>query len=742
LGRFGARYEHECQGSQVSRAHWRWPDFATFVASFRRRIIFRGVFLLLALVVVAMTWNVLQDEKERSYQSYQASFRKTQEQIASRLNHPAGHLALLNPPGLNTKVTPLHPVVLPYAAIDFDDANKVQQAVENTGCLVQYKPYGAVCVAVGNNPYTGGFIYVAGRFQSGDLVSRVAGERDTRLAHRARVTLDIRGQQYKWIAPFERIEAPARTLPAVIDAPVRAAGKRGRLTGFVDTGNVLGLVKPVKDFRGWVWQSPECADVAEEAKNGRESCTKRSFFSLRLPVDVLSDEIYRQPRPVWPPRDLDQILVRVEVLQPGSDAPFFDSNDSSATRPFALEDLQSLLLPGESLRIRKAGSASNAPDLVKLVGIADEPQVSARWMDRIVRRIPVEGFDTPIEARDAISTSLGTYDLLFTGDVRSVNKTLSTVATRVSWFVGAMLVAIVVAWLLIEIGLIRRIAVLTQRARNVSQDVQQGAVGKSDRALAAFSVADLRGKDELGILASGLHDLMLRVNEDVKREHIRAEQERDTWHAVGHEIMSPLQSLMVLHGDAADPSHRYIQRMQQAVRVLYGQASPSEAIASTTLHIESVNLSEFLSHVASNAPSAGIENVQFIGGATNATADVKVKADEYSLEDVVTHVLRNADRYRVKGSAITMTLAVDASTATVTIHNQGQAIADDLIDRIFEYGVSDPKYVSEREEAGEGQHRGQGLFVAKTYMAKMGGTISARNTHDGVSFVLTLARVG
>jgi sensor histidine kinase regulating citrate/malate metabolism len=43
-------------------------------------------------------------------------------------------------------------------------------------------------------------------------------------------------------------------------------------------------------------------------------------------------------------------------------------------------------------------------------------------------------------------------------------------------------------------------------------------------------------------------------------------------------------------------------------------------------------------------------------------------------------------------------------------------------------------------QAGEKQgHRGQGLFVAKTYMAKMGGTVDAANVDDGVEFVLTLA---
>ena len=146
-----------------------------------------------------------------------------------RLHHPAGQLALLIPGSAGASVTPLHPYVLPYAAIDFDDPNMVQQAVETTGCLVQYKQFGAVCVAVGNNPWAGGFIYIAGRFASWDLVDRTAGERDLRGVHRIRVTLDMRGTQWRWIAPFERSDSTGSSMaPATSDI-------RGRLTGFVDT---------------------------------------------------------------------------------------------------------------------------------------------------------------------------------------------------------------------------------------------------------------------------------------------------------------------------------------------------------------------------------------------------------------------------------------------------------------------------------------------------------------------------
>src|SRR5207248_2377036 len=146
-------------------------------------------------------------------------------------------------------------------------------------------------------------------------------------------------------------------------------------------------------------------------------------------------------------------------------------------------------------------------------------------------------------------------------------------------------------WWLIELGLIRRITVLTRRAAAVSRNVQDD---KLDRSLARLDVSDLRGSDEMGILAAGLDDLLQRVKDDVQREQLRAQQERDMLQAVGHEILSPLQSLMVLHPNADDAGHRYVQRMQQAVRVLYGQASPSEAMQGAILEVGTLDLVDFL----------------------------------------------------------------------------------------------------------------------------------------------------
>ncbi|WP_442783982.1 sensor histidine kinase [Collimonas fungivorans] len=683
------------------------------IAQYRLRILFRGAFLLLAVAAVALALYVLQQEKQLSYKNYQASFRKTGDQILATLRHPAGQLALLNPRTENGGAAALHPVLLPFPSLDFDDQNKVRQAITMSGCLVQYGDDGALCVAIGNNPWAGGFIYVAGSFVSGELMPHQRGEQDIDDAHRVRVTVTLRGQTYRWIAPFEKNGDPNA---------VQTRGAHGRLTGFLDDDSGRVGARPVKDFRGWIWQSTSCSKPGPG--DGDADCPRSAFFSLRLPVGVLQDALFQQKNPVWPPADLDNIQVRIEVLPPGDGPLLFDSKSAAAARAFSVGDLASLLLPGESLRIKKRGAVGGA-DLVSLIGAEDHPDDTSRLLSRLVRRLPVDEVGAPNESRESVVTSAGIYDVTLIGDERSVNRSLGVVAARVLWFVGAMLLALFVAWLIIEIGIIRRITMLTRRAAKVSKIV------KGSGGLDQFDLTDLRGADELGVLASCLHDLLRRVKEDLEREEIRAEQEKEMWHAVGHEIMSPLQSLMALHGTAENQSSRYINRMQQAVRVLYGSASPSEAFQSTVLQVTAIDIGAFLGNVADNAPLVGIADVRFSG----EQEGVMVRADDYSLEDVVTHVLRNADRCRLPGSMISIDLKTTETAATIAIHNYGPNIAEELIDKIFEYGVSD------QLDAGANGSRGQGLFVAKTYMAKMGGTISVLNVADGVVFSLGLQRV-
>lgn len=684
----------------------------SLLARYRLRLFFRGVFLLLALSTITLAISVLQQEKQLSYYNYQNNFKKTQQQIAATLRHPTGQMALLNPPSPTTSAK-LHPLLLPFSALDFDDQNKVQQAIAMSGCLLQYGVDAALCVGIGNNPWAGGYIYVAGNFASTNLVSHKRGDQVINSSHRIRVSVSLPGQDYRWVALFE--EEPANA---------KIQGTYGRLTGFFASNIEKPGAKPERDFRGWIWQKPSCmqTETTSQPNDAVDDCKKNTFFSLRLPIPIMQEALFEKRRPVWPPEYLDQIQVDLVVLPPNSEAPLFDSKNEPTSAPFSLTDLQPFLLPGENLKIR---NLKDKKQIIDLTGTIDQVDESWNLLTKLIRRLPVDAYDTPLEKLDVINTPLDSYEILLKGDVRSVSRSLSVVATRVSWYVGAMLFALFLAWLLIEIGIIHRITILTKRADALSTRVMDS------KGIELFDISNLRNNDELGILASCLHNLLRRVKEDVDREKIRTEQEKDLWHAVGHEIMSPLQSLLALHGNADDQSYRYIQRMQQAIRILYGSASPSEAFQSTTLQINEIDITTFLKNIAENAQCVGIDNVEFIVAQKN---NIIVKADEYSLEDVITHILRNAERYRTPQSVITINLECTETLAIIAIHNYGPAIIPALIDKIFEYGVSD------QPDSGAKGNRGQGLFVAKTYMAKMGGTIVAENTSGGVCFTLSLQR--
>jgi signal transduction histidine kinase len=680
-----------------------WPDQVPL----RLRVFFRSAFLLLALATIALALFELREEKQLSYRAYHDLFDRNTRQIAARLQHPSGQLALLNPSLPGATLTPLRPLLLPFSAIDFDDKAKAQQAAEMAGCLVQYPQSAQLCVAIGNNPVAGGFIYAVGSFASGALTTHEMGDPDLTHAHRLVVDVALRGRTYRWIAPLES------------DGPRTRLRFSARLAGFEVGSDAQIADRPDRDFRGWLWQDSRCLD--DVSTNTADGCLKRSFFSVRLPVGLFSEELRDNPI-IWPPRDLAQIQVRIQALRPGNDAPLFDSNRPGASPPFALSDLKAQLLAGESLRIRRLNTNVSS-DVISLTYEADAPVSGPHLLQRLVARLPVPSGDQTLSARQIITTPVGEFEVVLTGDPHSTDSALALLAGRLALFAAAMLAAIVLTWAAIEQRIIHRITLLTQRAASVRQSV--------DRSGLHLDLQGLQGSDELSLMANVLFDLLQRVNDDAKREQLRIEQEKNMWHAVGHEIMAPLQSLTALHTSPEDPSVRYVNRMRQAVRVLYGSASPSDAFQSASLSMQTLDVNAFLQTVANNAAHAGIDHVCYEG----QPQAVIVKCDEYSLEDVVTHVLSNADRHRASDTAIRMTLRASPGSAEVRIHNRGRQIDPAMLGKIFEYGVSD----ADAGDGDGGAHRGQGLFVAKTYMAKMGGTIEAVNVEDGVEFVLKLA---
>ncbi len=670
------------------------------LAAFARRTLLRSVFALLLVGIGAMALQLLADEKRRLHAGYEAAFHQRLAVLAARLRHPTGQLALLNADAGTPPQGWLSPSRLPFGAIDFDAPDKAARAVEISGCALAWGDGSTLCVAVGQRASAGAFVYVVGSLPAaaGALVGREKGQTELSGVHR--VQLQLRHGQnaaQRWLAPLEL-----------------ASPQHGRLSGFVTNGDTLDLLaKPDRDFRAWLWQ-----DARTGVNCDAQACPLN--WALRVPVSAWREAATQGALRTWPPGDLGLVQVQLQLLSPSG--LLFDSSRPGASAPFAAEALTQDLLPGETLEARGPfpQRPEAAPPVLQLRS-PPAPTQASPWLTRLVRQLPAARLEGPLLAGADVATPQGRYALQLKGDLGQVDRELSATATRLSVYLGLLLGAVALAWLIVELGLLRRMAELTRRANALKLQLQ----GTGDPSQAELDVRDLRGRDELGILAGTLAELLGRTREHARLQAIRATQEREQLAAVGHEILSPMQALLALHKADGDTSRRYLLRMQAALNLLYGQASVSEALQGASAQAEVMDLAAFLREVAANAPYAGIADVHAQGCDTRCS----VHADPLKLEDALTHLLSNAARYRPAGSPITLSLHTEGGKAQIDVHNEGPPIAPERLGSLFELGAGD---------ACGPTHRGQGLFVVRTYLAKMGGAVAVRNTANGVCFTLQL----
>jgi signal transduction histidine kinase len=249
-------------------------------------------------------------------------------------------------------------------------------------------------------------------------------------------------------------------------------------------------------------------------------------------------------------------------------------------------------------------------------------------------------------------------------------------------------------------------------------------------------------KDEIGILAGALNELIRRIRLHVERELLERTERNlqetirrdeavrnreENLNIIGHEIRSPLQALISLHSPGSE-SRRFLDRILGALPHLQHGLAAEDAISARRLDLESIDLSQLMPEIARNAALVDIPDVVYEG----ETDPVQCLIDVEAFEDVVDNVLRNANRHRESDTPIFITLRRVEAGVSVQVTNKGYPIPPDIIGKIFDYGFSTaPK--------ANGNISGIGLWVAKQYLAKMRGTITAQNIPSGeVAFEIVL----
>jgi signal transduction histidine kinase len=247
--------------------------------------------------------------------------------------------------------------------------------------------------------------------------------------------------------------------------------------------------------------------------------------------------------------------------------------------------------------------------------------------------------------------------------------------------------------------------------------------------------------DEIGTLARGFNELLKDTRHRAARDLADREARRADEHhrkmeelkiretnirVIGHEIRSPLQALLSMHDQGSD-SRKYVDRIVAALPHLQGNLAPEHAFGNRTLSLEDQDIAAFVSELAANAKLLDISDVVYDGPLTGVNCDV----DDGAIEDAITHILGNAARFRAPSTLIRMKLIVDGHHVLIEIENDGPHIADENLEKIFEYGFST---TPSEQTVGSGV----GLFVARSYLGRMSGSVQAYNLSAGVAFRIRL----
>ena len=243
---------------------------------------------------------------------------------------------------------------------------------------------------------------------------------------------------------------------------------------------------------------------------------------------------------------------------------------------------------------------------------------------------------------------------------------------------------------------------------------------------------------EIGVLAQTINDLIERLRTQIAKENAerqfrlateaaRFENERKNWlenlAILGHEIRSPLQSLINKHGPDSD-SRPFIDRILVALPNLQLGLTPDQAVDSRDMTLEETDMDALLQEIAENVGTI-IENVEFDMQATN----VICRVDPDLLAVALDNIIQNANRLRYPNTSIIIGLRTEHQHATITVTNYGPCIEPSVKESLFKYGVT-----TARPEKGYG--KGIGLWQAQRNIHRMQGSINAADLIDesGVCF--------
>jgi signal transduction histidine kinase/ActR/RegA family two-component response regulator len=291
--------------------------------------------------------------------------------------------------------------------------------------------------------------------------------------------------------------------------------------------------------------------------------------------------------------------------------------------------------------------------------------------------------------------------------------------------------------------------------RRISKPI--GEIASAARSLGrntdTANLASDTGITEIREVAQALNEAARAIRERqelIEREQAAlrtADRAKDEFLAMlGHELRNPLGAIttsahVLRIAKAGDPialqAHGVIERQTRHMTRLVEDLLDVSRVTTGKIELrqEVFDLAELATRLVTTREHAG----QRRHGRVSLTAvPVWVNADRARIEQVISNLIDNADKFSPQDKTIRVDIKQDGEEAVLEVSDEGEGIAGEMLERIFELFVQGPRGP---DRAGGGM--GVGLALVRRLVEMHGGAVSASSEgHEkGATFTIRLPAV-
>ena len=263
---------------------------------------------------------------------------------------------------------------------------------------------------------------------------------------------------------------------------------------------------------------------------------------------------------------------------------------------------------------------------------------------------------------------------------------------------------------------------------------------------------DVKGNDEIGVLALNLNTMAARLQTamkesesanrqlaaDVKKFQLLEEQRRYFFAAVSHELKTPLtilkgqiENMILGYGDYQNhekylpEAFKAVEDIEQLVKEIISITKMESMDLSSTLH--KISLSESITHaIDAILPLAKQKEIQI---SSEIKSDIIINVNPNLWSKVLSNIIGNAVRYSPHKEKVFISLQTKENKKNLIIENTGIFIPEEELQNLFT-----PFYRADQSRNKATGGNGLGLYIVKTILDLHNFSYNMKNTERGVIF--------